>query len=125
MKISPCCVSGEAFRTDTDTFMLYILELTVGFDTNMQSNSDREAIKYSSLIDNLSFSYGKEQFVLLYMSDVGAMGSYFNSILFLLNNLSFDKTIQRRIIMKAMNILIRCSYYIFCRPDNPLTIQNF
>ena len=41
--LSQCFITGESFRSDllrTDKNILYILELTVGYETNMQSNSD-------------------------------------------------------------------------------------
>ena len=55
------------------------------------------------------------------MSAIGAMGSSCISLLSLLNDLHFDKTIQKRIIMKAMPISSRSSYYIFCRRNKPWT----
>ena len=69
--LSPCLITGESYRPDrllTDKNILYILELTVGFKTNIQNNSDRKATKYSSLINDLSLSYSKVQFVNLSMS---------------------------------------------------------
>ena len=44
-----------------------------------------------------------------------------NSLLSLLQELQFDKKITKRIIMTAMNISIRSSYYIFCRRNKPWT----
>ena len=123
--LSRCFITGESYRPDllllTDKNILYILELTVGFETNIQNNSDRKATKYSSLINELSFSYSKVQFVNLSMSAIGAMGSPCISLLSLLNDLHFDKTIQKRIIMKTMSISLRSSYYIFCRRNKPWT----
>ena len=55
------------------------------------------------------------------MSAIGAMGSSRNSPLSLLNDLHFDKTIQKRIIVKTMSISLRSSYYIFCRRNKPWT----
>ena len=55
------------------------------------------------------------------MSAIGAMGSSCNFLLSLLNDLHFHKTIQKRIIMTAMNISIRSSYYNFCRQNRPWT----
>ena len=52
---------------------------------------------------------------------IGAMGSSCNSLLSLLNDLHFDKTIQKRIIMKTMSISLRSSYYIFCHRNKPWT----
>ena len=55
--LSPCFITVESYRPDlllpTDKNILYILELTVGFETNIQNNSDRKATKYSSLINDL------------------------------------------------------------------------
>ena len=56
----------------------------------------------------------KVQFVNLSMSTIGAMGSSCNSHLSLLNDLRFDTSIQKGLIMKAMSFSIRSSYYIFC-----------
>ena len=70
---------------------------------------------------SLSLSYSKVQFVNLSMSAIGAMGSSGNSLLSLLNDLHFDKTIQKRIIMKTMSISLRSSYCIFCRRNKPWT----
>ena len=123
--LSPCLITGDSFRPDllllTDNKILYILELTVGFETNIQNNSDRKTAKYSSLINDLSPSYSKVVFVNLSMGAIGVMGSSCNSLLSLLHELHFDKTITKRIIMKAMNISIRSSYYIFCRRNKPWT----
>ena len=122
-----CFITGESYRPDLllliDINILYILKLTVGFETNIQNNSDRKATKYSSLINDLSLSlsYSKVQFVNLSMSAIGAMGSSCNSLLSLLNDVHFDKTIQKRIIMKTISISLRSSYYIFCRRNRPWT----
>ena len=122
--LSPCLITGDSLRPDLlliDEKILYILELTLGFETNIQNNSDRKAAKYSSLINDLSLSYSKVVFVNLSMGAIGVMGSSCNSLLSLLQELHFDKTITKRIIMKAMNISIRSSYYIFCRRNKPWT----
>ena len=115
--LSPFFITIESYRPDllllTDKNILYILELAVGFETNIQNNSDRKATKYSSLINDLSLS--------LTVNAVGAMGSSCNSLLSLLNDLHFDNTIQKRIIMKTMSIFLRSSYYIFCRRNKPWT----
>ena len=56
--LSPCLITGDSFLPELllliDAKILYILELTVGFETNIQNNSDRKAAKYSSLINGLS-----------------------------------------------------------------------
>ena len=82
--LSPCLITGDSYRPDLllliDAKILYILELTVGFETNMQNNSDCKAAEYSSLINDLSLSYSKAMFVNLSMGAIGVVG--FPAILF-------------------------------------------
>ena len=123
--LSPCLITGDSFRPDLllliDEKIFYVLELTLGFETSIQNNSDCKAAKYSSLINDLSLSYSKVVFVNLSMGAIGVMGSSCSSLLSLLHELHFNKTIIKRIIMKTMNISIRSSYYIFCRRNMPWT----
>ena len=49
------------------------------------------------------------------MSTLGIMGKSSESLFLMLDELKFDKTVQKHIIRKTMNIAIRCSYYVFCR----------
>ena len=49
------------------------------------------------------------------MSTLGIMGRSSESLFLMLDDLKFDKTVQKHIIRKTMNIAIRCSYYVFCR----------
>ena len=112
-------ITGDSLRPDllllTDDKILYILELTIGFETNIQINSNRKAAKYSSMISDLSPYYSKIIFINLSMGAIGVMDSSCISLLPLLHELHFDNSIQKRIIMKGMNISIRNSYFIFCR----------
>ena len=108
--LSLCLITGDSLRPDLllliDEQILYVLKLTLGFETNKQNNCDHKAAKYSSLINDLSLSYSKVVFVNLSMGAIGVMGSSCNSLLSLLHELHFDKKITKRIIMKAMNISI-------------------
>ena len=99
--------------------VLYILELTLGFETNLQVNSIRKANKYNRLIKDLSSTYKKVTFANLSMGVLGVMGSSCDSFLSLLQDLSFDKLVHKRIIMKTINIAIRTSYIIFCQRNKP------
>ena len=116
---SPCLITGDSLRPDlllvTGNNVLYILELTLGFETNMQVNSTRKANKYNRLIKDLSANYNKVIFINLSMGALGVMGSSCDSFLSLLQDLSFDKLVQKRIIMKTISIAIRTSYFIFCQ----------
>ena len=104
--MSPSLITGDSLRPDllllTGNKVLYILELTLGFETNIQANSVRKANKYTPLLQNLSSSYNKVIFINVSMGAVGVMGSSCDSFLSLLQDLSFDKVTQRRIIMKQL-----------------------
>ena len=123
--LSPCLITGESLRPDllllTENRSLYILELTKGFETNIQINSNCKTVKYSSLLSELSPSYHTVTFIKLSMGAIGIIGSSCPSFFSLLNDLGFDKTIQKRIIMKTMNVSIRSSYFIFCQRNKPWT----
>ena len=116
---SPCLITSDSLRPDlllvTGNNVVYILELTLGFETNMQVNSTRKANKYNRLIKDLSSTYNKVTFINLSMDALGVMGSSCDSFLSLLQDLSFDKLVQKRIIMKTINIAISTSYFIFCQ----------
>ena len=86
---------------------------------NIQANSVRKANKYTPLLQDLSSSYNKVIFINVSMGALGVMGASCDSFLSLLQDLSFDKVKQRRIIMKTINIAIRSTYYIFCQRNKP------
>ena len=55
--LSPSLVTGDSLRPDllliTKNNTLHILELTIGFETNIKVNSDRKALKYNPLHQDL------------------------------------------------------------------------
>ena len=52
--VSPSVITGDQLRPElllaTEDNVLYILELTVGFETNLKTNSDRKRDKYLPLV---------------------------------------------------------------------------
>ena len=118
--LSPSFITGDSLRPGLalliDNSSLYIIELTVGFESNVQINSDRKKTKYASLISDLTPAYSNVIFVNLSMSALGLMGKSSDSLITMLDDLKFDKTASNIIIKKLMNIAIRCTYYVFsCR----------
>ena len=95
--------------------MLYTLELPIGFEANIQVNSIRKTNKYATLIKNLSSTYSKVSFINLSMGALGIMGSSCDSFLSFLEDLNFEKLVRNRIVMNAVSIAIRSSYYISCQ----------
>ena len=112
--MSPSLIVRDPLRLDllllTGNNVLYILELTLGFEANIKANSAKKANKYTPLLQDLSSSYNKAIFISVSMGALVVMGSSCDSFLSLLQNLSFDKVTQRRIIMKTINIAIKSIY---------------
>ena len=111
--LSPSIITGDSLRPDlvlVNGTSLYILELTVGFESNMQINSDRKKAKYHSLISDLIPNYSTIKFINLSMSTLGLMGKSSDSLLSLLEDLQFERPSSTHTIKKIMNIAIRCSY---------------
>ena len=90
--------AGDSFRPYllTDGKILYILEFTVGFETNIQINSDRKAAKY--MINDLFLSYSEVVFVNLSMGAIGVMGSSCNSLLSLPHEFHHDYLYSVRLL---------------------------
>ena len=85
-------ISGENLRPDLILFnrrktILYILELTVGFESSLEVNSIRKSAKYLSLLKALRATYREVKFVNVSMSALGALDKSCDSLLAMLNNL--------------------------------------
>ena len=89
-------ITGKDLRADlllrTKNKCFYILELMIGFETNLNNNTERRSLKYSQLVSDLKSQYIVFTFVDLSMSSLGIFANLINII----------------------NIAIRTSYYVFC-----------
>ena len=70
---------------------VYVLELTVGFESNISPSSDRKANKYHHLIGSLQKSYSKVKLANLSMSALGIFGTSSESLLSMPTALHFDE----------------------------------
>ena len=122
---SPSLITGDSLRPDlvliSPDNTLYLLELTVGFETNIEKNSIRKATKYKLLLRDLNSSYRRVHFINLSMSALGIFESSSDSIVRMMDDLGFDKNRRSQIIKKIINISVRCTYYISCRRNKPWT----
>ena len=68
--ITPSVITGDELRPDLlltiENKLLYILELTVSFETNLRINSDRKLKKYLPLISDQENNFDKVKFVNVY-----------------------------------------------------------
>ena len=74
---------GESLRPDMllsiEDKCLYIIELTVGFETYLEHNTRRKEIKYRPLLEHFEYTYCKVKFTNLSTSSLGIFGQAFES----------------------------------------------
>ena len=121
--LSPCIITGDTFRPDillvTKDKKLFVLELTVGFETNLNINSQRKKDKYQELLQALNSQFSSVKFVNLSVSCLGIFGRSADSFIDMCKELEIDKSYLRFIIRKTSNINIRSTYFIFCHRNKP------
>ena len=114
---SPSVVTGEEQRPDIVINMnnsLWIIELTVGFETNVRKNYERKLKNYEQLISDLKKRYSKVIYVNLSMGACGIIGKE-SKLKQFLNQFDLPPSDIAYHIAKIMNICVRTTYYIFCR----------
>ncbi len=115
---SPSIITGETYRPDlllaTSSKYLYIIERTVGFESNLQKNVERKKSKYKELISEQKEHFDSVKFVNLSISSLGVFAKECSTFIQILDDLSFEKTQQNYCIRKITTIAIRTTYYIFC-----------
>ena len=82
--ITPSVITGDELRPDLVIEIennLYILELTVGYETNLNSNSERKHEKYRNLIKDKEKNFNIVKFVNVSNSSLGVFGKSTNSLL--------------------------------------------
>ena len=121
---SSCIISGDEQRPDMIIKRnndLWILELSVGFETNLEKNRNAKNLRFNTLIQRLKTTYRKVKFFNLRL---GAIGVYFKSqgtFADLLCDLELEKAHSSYVLSKISNVCIRTTYYLFCLRDNGWT----
>ena len=115
--LNPSIITGDNYRPDLlfliQSKCLYVLELTVGFESNFNNNAARKKEKYLNLINEMSRNYRCVRFVNLSMSSLGVFSDECSTFLDMMNDIGIDKKQQRYIINKMINIAIRATYFCF------------
>ena len=94
---------------------LLLLELTVGFETNIKKNFDRKVKRYQQLLAELSNKY-KVYYVNLSLGAIGIIGKD-SLIMTAMGNFDLSKETLNFIVNRTINACIRTTYYIFCMLD--------
>ena len=117
--LSPCIITGDIFGPDLLLRLpfncLYVLELAVGFESNLYSNAIRKEKKYQQLMMELRSQYKEVHFVNLSMGALDVMSNSSTSFLDMMKDLGFDDNTKSFIVRRLIAISIRATYYIFCR----------
>ncbi len=115
---SPSIITGDTDRPDlllsTSSRCLYVIELTVGFESNPQKNVKRKKSKYKELISEQKEHFNSVKFVNLSISSLSVFAKECSTFIQMLDGLGFEKKHQNYCIRKIMTIVIRTTYYIFC-----------
>ena len=85
-------ITGDSLRPDllleVHNKCLYILELTIGYETNLTSNIARKDRKYQDLIRTLKCQYNNVKFINLSVSTLGVLSSHSTVFITMLRELS-------------------------------------
>ena len=120
---TPDIITGPSLRPDMivsdKSNKMYIIELTVGHESNAESNAKRKAEKCSQLLHDeaLCRTYRSIDFINLVMTTGGVFSKDARSFFTMLNTLKIDSSLIKCTAVKVTCICIRTSYYIFCMRD--------
>ena len=122
-------ITGDSLRPDllpeAHNKCLYILELTIGYETNLTSNIARKDRKCQDLIRTLKCQYHNFKFINLSVSTLGVLSSHSSDFITMLRELSIDDRHLTYIQKKTSTITIRSTYYIFAYEDKIGQIQSY
>ena len=92
---SPFIATGDTYRPhlllSTSTGVLYVVELTVGFEFNLLKNAKRKKSKYKELIREQNEHFSTIKFVNLSISSLGVIAKECSSFTEMPNELGFQK----------------------------------
>ena len=112
---NPSIITGDEQRPDfafVEDDNLLLLELTVGFETNIKKNFNDKAKLYQQLLAKLSNKY-KVYYVNLSLGAIGMIGKD-SLIMTAMGNFDLSKETLNFIVNRTINVCIRTTYYIFC-----------
>ena len=108
--LSPSILTGEILRPDMllsiEDKCLYIIKLTVGFETNLERNSQRKQIKYRPLLKHFENTYRKVKFISLSTSSLGIFRQTSESFFDMCKVLGLEKPHLNYITMRMNTIII-------------------
>ena len=126
--VNPSVLTGDNLRPDLllaiENECLYILELTVGFESNLQVNANRKRQKYLDLIEEQKTNYDKVKFIKLSLSTLGVFSRSSENFDEMLRSLKLDDQYSKYIKKKIVNMCTRTSYIYFVDETRSGLTQN-
>ena len=113
---TPSIITGDEKRPDIVAIKdnrCMILELTVGFETNIEKNIERKRASYEELITRLKRKY-QVSFVNLSMGAIGVIGKGCN-LKKVFKEMGLDEKESTYLTRRIINVCIRTTYYLFCQ----------
>jgi hypothetical protein len=104
---------------------LYILELTVGYETNLRNNIKWKKDKYLDLNEEQKKHFKPVEFINLSISALRVFDKESSAFLKMLNHLNVGESQTKYCIKKIINISIRSIYYILYRRNKEWTNPDF
>jgi len=121
--LSPFIITGDKLRPNillsTADNILYIIELTLGFEANLKINPSRKKLKHHPFLVDLDKAYGRIEFVNLRTSSLSIFGNSLDSFLQMCNDIGIDKHHLNFIVIKLSTIIIRTTYCVLCMRNKP------
>ena len=119
---SPSIITGESYRSGlliSNNNCLYVLELSVGFESNLKNNIIRKKGKYKEINNTLRNKFKKVEFINLLISALRVFAKESFAFQSMLSSLGFEDVVQKFTIRRIINITIRSTYYILCCRNKP------
>ena len=115
--INPSVITGTKNRPDTILILnestIFVLELTVGFETNIEINIKQKRVNYNKMLKHLDRRFSKVNFINLSMGTLGIVGVN-TQITNMLTALGFKQQEITYLVKKIICCCIRATYYVFC-----------
>ena len=124
MFVSSSIISGGEQRPDMIIKRnndLWILELSVGFETNLEKNRNAKNLGYNIMVQGLKTTYRKVKFINLSLGAIGVYSKSQDTFSDLLSDLEVDKAHSSYVLSKISNAYIQTTYYLFCLRDEDWT----
>ena len=126
--INPLVIIGDENRPDMivtqNKSTIFVLELTVGFETNLDYNTKLKASKYREMLKSPENKFEKVNFVNLSMGALGIVGAH-SSVTNILKALGFQQQEIAYLIKKVMCCCIRGTHYVFCMRNKAWSQPSF